>query len=146
MKITLKQKPDTNRVIIGVRRSLKKFRRGVRNALFEIGRESVQHTRGLILDENKNGRFYHIKGAIHQASAPGEAPATLTGTLQKSVKYNVRGSSEVEFGDKVYYGKYLEEGTKKMAARPHLAQTVSDRQQNVRLALERHVDRELKKK
>lgn len=144
--VRIKPKAGTNRIIIGVKRSLRKFRRGVRHALFEIGRESVQHTRGLILDKNKNGRIYNIKGIRHQASAAGESPANFSGTLQKSVKYNVRGASEVEFGDKVDYGLYLEEGTTKIAARPHLAKTVADRHQNVRRSMEIHVDREIKKR
>ena len=36
--------------------------------------------------ESKHGRVYIINGQPHQASAPGEAPAVLTGDLVDSIK------------------------------------------------------------
>lgn len=126
------------------------FKTGIRNALFEIGRENVRHTRRLIRDPNKNGRIYRIKGRIHQASAPGEAPANLSGKLAKTMGYNVRGSKEMEFGDKEEYGKYLELGTKnqdgsiRMKRRPHLEKTVDDRGNENAAILLKAVDRGLK--
>lgn len=144
--ISIRPKYKSKRSLIHLKRSADGIRIGLRQALFEIGRENVKHTRKLIADKNKNGRIYIINGFRHQASAPGEAPANLTGTLQKSVGYTVRGSQQMEFGDTIYYGRYLEEGTKKMAARPHLARTVKEKARDAEQALQGAVDRELKRR
>ncbi len=60
----------------------------------------------------------------HQASAPGEAPATDTGILAGSMNVDrARGaklSAEVGPADKAEYGKWLEFGTRNMQPRPFL--------------------------
>lgn len=119
--------------------------RGLRNGLYEMGRENVKHTRNLIKDKRKTGRIYMIKGKPHQASAPGEAPATLSGELVRSVDYKVKGHTEMEFGDGVFYGKFLEDGTSKMEARPHLKTTVDDRSGENVTILSENVDKEIKR-
>lgn len=78
----------------------------------------------------KTGRIY-MKGKNrsikHQASAPGEAPATDTGRLVNSivgdakvVGKEVQGFIEV----RTAYGGYLEFGTRHMAARPFVTPAV----------------------
>jgi HK97 gp10 family phage protein len=62
---------------------------------------------------------------LFQASKPGEAPRKRTGTLQKSVaaelRYDLgRETLTVRVGTNVEYGRHLEYGTRKMAARPWL--------------------------
>jgi HK97 gp10 family phage protein len=83
---------------------------------------------------------------VHQASAPGEAPATDTGNLVKSgsVTLDPDGkSATVRF--KAPYGPDLEFGTKNMAARPFLVpafeknkakikQMIKDAEKNARKA------------
>lgn len=59
----------------------------------------------------------------HQASAPGEPPASDTGRLLSSVGHRMRVEDVVReeigyFG--VKYGTYLEHGTRRMAPRPAL--------------------------
>ena len=125
--------------------SIKAVKRGIRSGLFEIGIENKKHLRGLILDKNKNGRIYHIKGKLHQASAPGEAPANLSGKLQRSVDFNVRGSSEMAFGEKEFYGKFLEDGTRKIKPRPHVGRTVKERGNKNRTIFADSTDRSIKK-
>lgn len=144
--ITVKPIKNTNRLIIGIRRSVKGFRRGVRNGLFQIGRENVKHARKLIQEPPKTGRIYSIGGKRHQASAAGEAPANRTGMLKKSVGYRVRASHQVEFGDEVLYGKFLEEGTRRMSPRPHLITTVNAKERDNKNALLEAVNRELKRR
>ena len=116
---------------------------GIRDGFYEIGQENVKHTRKLILDPNKNGRIYLIKGKLHQASAPGEAPANLSGALEKSVDYHVR-DYEMEFGDKELYGKFLEGGTVKMLPRPHLGRTVNERGTENKNIMEKSIDKRVK--
>ena len=86
-----------------------------------------------------------IKGKLHQASAPGEFPANLSGKLVKGIDYSVRGSNSMEFGDKAKHGKYLELGTKNMEPREHIVRTVEERAVNFKNALLIFVDRRVKK-
>lgn len=67
------------------------------------------------------GRVY--KG--HQASAPGEPPAVRTGTLRRSIQIDLSGLSNkrnpsVRVGTNLAYARYLEFGTRIMAARPFM--------------------------
>jgi HK97 gp10 family phage protein len=57
------------------------------------------------------------------ASKPGDAPRKRTGTLQKSVAAEVirkDGAVVIRVGSAVPYARFLERGTRKMAARPWL--------------------------
>ena len=71
----------------------------------------------------KSGRVYKRGNVEHQASAPGEAPATDTGRLIASGRAGAEVKGDViralvEY--KVDYAAYLEFGTRKMAPRPYL--------------------------
>ncbi len=125
--IKIKEDSKNRKVFITIRDAEDIFDRGIRRGLYEIGRENVKHTRKLIFNPPKTGHLYMIRGMLHQASAPGEPPANLTGKLRRSVDYIVRGSSQMEFGDKELYGKFLELGTPKIKPRPHLSRTVKDK-------------------
>jgi len=110
---------------------------GIRHGLFEMGRENVKHVRKLIRDKNKNGRIYMFRGRPHQASAPDEAPANMTGNLAKSSDYDVRGHVEMTFGERAFYADFLDKGTTKMKPRPHLKRTVDERgEQNASILME----------
>lgn len=63
----------------------------------------------------KSGRVYRRGGVTHQASSPGQPPATDIGALVDSVKVNLSDSS---VGSNLAYAAYLEYGTRKMAPRP----------------------------
>lgn len=68
----------------------------------------------------KTGRVYKRKGGkTHQASAPGEPPATDTGDLVKSIKRIINGPV-AGVGTSMQHGKHLEFGTSKVKARPWL--------------------------
>lgn len=70
----------------------------------------------------KSGKTYRRGNVTHRASAPGQYPASDTGVLASSVRMIMpsAGSIRGEVGTNVTYGKYLEFGTSKMAARPWL--------------------------
>jgi len=112
--------------LISIEKAPFRWRKGIRTALFVMGRASQLHVRSLIKSKDKTGRLYHFRGRLHQASAPGEAPASMTGKLSRSVGYTVRGYYEVEFGDEALYGKFLEDGTKNMKARGHIVRTAKE--------------------
>lgn len=54
------------------------------------------------------------------ASRPGEPPHWRTGRLQRSVDYKMGGPGEADVHITAPYALYLEFGTHKMAARPHI--------------------------
>ena len=60
-------------------------------------------------------------------SAPGEPPGKDTGRLRASVSHEVdRGKMVARVGTNVVYGKFLELGTRKMAARPWLRKAFNE--------------------
>ena len=82
-------------------------------------------TKAEIMKKPKHGRLYRVNlnGVIvmHRASAPGEAPANLTGALKTSIGFNTVGANRLEFGVRqafsrsgsmttVNYGRPLELG------------------------------------
>ena len=65
----------------------------------------------------KSGRRY----GKHQASAPGQAPATDTGVLRNNIVVSSNAEKlEVEVASRAKYSKFLEFGTVKMKARPFM--------------------------
>jgi hypothetical protein len=56
--------------------------------------------------------------ATHQASAPGESPATDTGVLVNSIAFKQVSKLTAEVESRLAYATYLEFGTRAMAARP----------------------------
>lgn len=104
--------------------------RAIKRALYDVGKDMYAEARRLIKEGPKTGRKYRVKGRTHTASAPGQPPANWTGALRRSVGFKVR-KSEVEYGYKIHYGEYLEEGTEKMKARPGLKITYQNKMGNI---------------
>lgn len=80
----------------------------------------------------RSGRFYRRPGGgiSYQASAPGQFPAFVTGTLQRGVRGHVETGRGKITGfvavRGVKYAKFLEFGTSRMAARPFLRPTIHE--------------------
>lgn len=70
----------------------------------------------------KTGARYRRGGVVHQASAPGQYPASDTGRLASNVRFELPTPSNLtgRVGTNIAYGPYLEFGTSRMAARPWL--------------------------
>jgi len=73
----------------------------------------------------------------HQASAPGEAPATDTGRLASGVVFSRIGRLAAEVESKVAYGAMLEFGTQNIAMRPAWRPAVEAMQPKYQKRLER---------
>ena len=61
----------------------------------------------------RSGRFYSFGGRIHQASAPGEVPASLTGALADSYTFTKMTDQPTSFataGSNLAYSRVLEFG------------------------------------
>ena len=148
MTVQIKPARQNRKVFFELKNMPRTINKSIHNSLFEIGKENVRHVQNL-MRERKTGRIYRIEGRNHQASAPFiEAPAILSGNLLRSINYEVRGSSQMEFGDKSMpgrapYGKFLEEGTKKMKKRSHIRRTVQEKYKDNFNSLEGYVKRGL---
>ena len=112
----------------------------VKAGLYVCGKQIESDWKKSILAGGKTGRIYKRRGVTHQASAPGEAPASDTGRYVNSI--NTQAGNDpmaVEVhggGGIVNYAKALEFGTAKMEARPAAVPAVEMNKQftNDRLA------------
>lgn len=89
--------------------------RGVFAGIRIIEKETVRQ----ILNTPKTGKLYRRRGIVHQASAPGEAPASDTGRLVNSRTIEDYPSDlKGVLTYRTEYAAFLEFGTAKMEARP----------------------------
>lgn len=89
------------------------------------GRTKTQVT----ISRGKNAGKTRTKwGALNSApSAPGDFPAKQTGWLRSSMAYEIdRENLTAKVGTAVNYGRYLEMGTSRMAARPWLLRSAAE--------------------
>lgn len=110
------------------------------------GTESVRNEAiSLVLNPPKTGRIYRRRGIEHQASAPGESPASDTGRLVGSIRTaydheNLSGTVNASTN----YAAYLEYGTKKMEPRPFMRPALANRREAIEADIARAVDRALR--
>jgi len=128
-------------------------RRGLRQGMFRAGQTLRAEASRAILNDPKTGIVYIRRDRAgrrrrHQSSAAGETHANLSGTLRRSLSFQLRGSSEIEFGYGVssgrsappYAGK-IEFGPRGRSnqARPSLLNALNSQQGN----LTQHFEREI---
>jgi hypothetical protein len=104
-------------------------RRGIAEAATGVHRRAVES----IQSGTKSGRVYshyfvtikgravpiRARGKPHQASAPGEAPASDSGALASSMSMDIRlGGMAAEIGTGRDYGLFLEEGMDRPFLKP----------------------------
>ncbi len=123
--IELTVDPRNKRVNVRIENISQDSSRGIREGFYRLGKRLVRDTSKDILRKPRQGRLYRVrlgpKRVIrHKASVPGEAPANITGKLRRSLGFIVQGFSKMEFGYKQDYGKFLENGTKRIKPRPGL--------------------------
>lgn len=109
----------------------------IRNAFVDTGERAVNALHEIITTGERSGRSYIRNGQHHVASAPGEAPANMTGRLANSFdclvtdnELSVYSTATSDSG--ANYAVYLEEGTSKMAPRPYFKRV--NEQQAIELA------------
>ena len=106
-------------------------------ALREFGEHQQRRLYRLLTTGKRTGRTYLFRGRRHVASAPGEPPARRTGRLSRTVGYT-SNNHRMEFGDRADYGKFLEEGTRRMRARPHIRTVGLFAEEKLRQLLAQH--------
>lgn len=90
--------------------------RGVVSGTEEVRNEMIS----LILNTQKTGRVYRRRGVQHQASAPGEPPASDTGRLVNSTTTDYDQAKLMgTVTARTAYAAALEYGTVRMAPRPY---------------------------
>ena len=82
------------------------------------------------------GRVYRRRSVAHQASAPGEAPASDTGRLRNSITFKQESPLTVTVGSQLAYARYLEFGTRHIARRPAWAPAAMQAEPKFRKRLE----------
>lgn len=120
-------KPDPAKLIIALKVFNQESLEAVKFRLVE-GANAIRNNMILGMQRTpKTGKKYKRGKRWHIASSPGNRPAIDTGQLLRSIVMDVR-IDEVEVGVKsgAPYAKYLEEGTKKMKARPFLAPAIAE--------------------
>ena len=91
----------------------------------DLARRAVKVERAVkrMLHQPGRGRTYRRGGVTHRASAPGDPPATDLGRLAAAVSWEL-GVDErglhARIGSNYPIELFLELGTRRMAARPHL--------------------------
>lgn len=126
-----------NRVTVEVRglRELEtKFRRVPRvteeaamDGLAACGLVIQSKAKELVQKGPKTGLIYKRRGVMHQASAPGEAPATDQGDLVSSIQMDVeKHNEEVIVSAGTAYARMLEFGTLYVAARSFMQRAVDE--------------------
>jgi hypothetical protein len=83
--------------------------------------EALTDVRKAIQGPPKTGKLYprgKNGDKVHQASAPGEAPATDTGALVSSTYFTQPDPLTAAIGSRLEYAFHLEFGTMKIAPRP----------------------------
>lgn len=128
-------------------------RAGVQYAAWQSAKQLQKATSDEIIRKPKRGRTYIIRGPSgrrrrHVASAPGETHANLTGTLRRSLGFQV-SDTEIEFGYGVFrtpapeYAEYVEFGTRRMKARPSLANGIRSQRRNFQNNFDRQIGKRL---
>lgn len=99
----------------------------------------------LITSGPKTGRIYRRRGVEHQASAPGEAPASDTGTLVNARRIDLfpdRSAARLTFTS--LHAPYLQFGTRNMEPRPFADRALAERKDDVKAAIAAEVSGALK--
>lgn len=92
--------------------------RGLGNAVKATAIDIDAEVKKSIQRGAKTGNVYTRGNTTHQASAPGEAPATDTGGLVSSIYFKQPNPLSATVGSRLAYAYFLEFGTRKIKPRP----------------------------
>lgn len=109
--------------------------RQINDAVVESANAILGDAQLAIQNPPKTGKTYKHGKVTHQASAPGEAPATDTGNLVNSGFLWRNGDADYNVGFAAEYAAPLEFGTPRMEARPFLRPAVKRERPRMRKAI-----------
>jgi phage gpG-like protein len=93
----------------------------------------------LIRSSPATGRTYRKGGHTYRASKPGKAPVSQTGRLIGSITTSYKGITG-QVGINVFYGRFLEFGTKRIAPRPAAKLALRKKRPEIREMAKRAID------
>ena len=100
--------------------------RELRRRLNECGRECVKYATSHMKPQATAGTGRRRRGL--NPSKPGEFPKRVTGHLARHIRFEVATGPRIRlrmrWGTSVPYGRYLDEGTTRMKARPWISLTM----------------------
>jgi len=141
LTVTWRGRRATGRAIRGLGPAAK---RGAVKGLHAVALVLQSEVRRSILKGPATGRIYRRRGIVHQASAPGEAPQSDTGTLARSVISEVdEQQMEAVVTAGTRYAKWLEFGTRLMAARPFMAVALRKMVQRIKAIMKAAIEAEI---
>lgn len=100
--------------------------RRARKATFTFANEVIEGLK-MKMREPKSGRIYIIGRRFHRASAPGEAPAILTGETYRSLQARNTGRGGTVQITAGGASRWLQRGTSRMAPRYFIEQEIMKR-------------------
>lgn len=126
---------DVEKTISNVRRAAFE---GVTAGINRVRNTAIKH----IQEDPKTGRIYKRGNVSHQASAPGEAPATDTGRLVQSAAVAL-DFDEVKgvLSFATAYAAALEFGTDKIAPRPYARRSLEEERDAINEDIQKRVSR-----
>lgn len=135
----IKLDPTTRKAVLALKTLGPKSKRALRRSLFEFSKDLIKTARKSIIDPPKSGRVYLVRlrgrAVRHQASAPGQPPANLSGALKDTITTRLHGVSQLRFeagSASVPYAAPLELGNKKgtLKPRPYLIAAIEKNDKN----------------
>jgi len=150
--ITIKADRHNRDVLLKITHAGELTERGIRQGFFRLAKDLQATANKDILRKPKKGRTYIVRGPSgrkrrHVASAPGESHANRSGKLRRSMGWKISGSKLMEFGygagpdTPPEYAPFVENGTRRMEARPSLGNSVTKNIRNGEMHFVREVMR-----
>jgi len=127
----------------------KELDKAIMAGLYSAGLEMEATAKRSITEGGKTGRVYQRRSVTHQASAPGQAPASDTGRLVQSINLRTSSSSmaiEIVAGGgsgNVRYANALEFGTKNILPRPFMHPAYMENRKEPARQMSYYIDKEL---
>ncbi|MDZ7824506.1 MAG: HK97-gp10 family putative phage morphogenesis protein [Ahrensia sp.] len=122
-----------------------KVRLGVIDALKVIGLLVLNRAKSRLQGGSKTGRRYKRGAVTHQASAPGESPATDTGKLVSSGEWSVdEANLWVTISFTAFYARLLEFGTRFILPRPFILPALDQVKEQIPAIFEKAIRARLK--
>lgn len=127
---------------------IERIRRATMRGVYEGANLVRNEAITLILDTPKTGRIYRRRGKEHQASAPGEAPASDVGTLVGRIRVDDSKINDLRVSvvASTAYAAYLEYGTQKMGPRPFMRPSLANKKKEIEAGINREVSRVLQRR
>lgn len=148
MSFSIKEDPNNRKAEFHINNTERLTDRGIRQGFYNVGKLLKSSANKDILAKDKTGIVYRVRrGKVirrHRASAPGQTFANLSGAARKTLGYEVKGASQLEFGfrrnQETFYTRILETSLN----RPAIGNAVVKEQGNAIMIMEQETKKALR--